>query len=198
MAADPATSGMDTATLIVELVKALAWPVAVIVLLIMLRKPLIEFLPHARKLKYKNFEIELSEQVRELEKRAARELPAQPAAAAAPAGSLEGLHKLTQVSPAAAVMEAWREVEGGAARLIAEHDIRLETDTHTPFRRIQQTLSEHKLVDRSKLRLFSDLRQLRNKVAHARDYEISPQQAARYVDVAARLKGHLDAQMANT
>lgn len=185
---------MDPSTFILELVKALAWPVAAIVALVMLRKPLVELLLLAKKFKYKDFEIEFNQGLCELRERAEQDLPAQTAAAPAQEHRLENLRRLAHVSPAAAVMEAWREVEGAAARLIAKRNILLDADIPTPYLQIEQKLIEHKLVNRGTVAMFSLLRRLRNKVVHARDYEITPEQAGVCVEVAMKLKGHLDEQ----
>jgi len=47
---------MDTLTFISELIKAVAWPMTAIVLVVLLRKPIIELIPLLRKLKYKELE----------------------------------------------------------------------------------------------------------------------------------------------
>ena len=185
---------MDAATLTVELVKALAWPVAAIVLLVMLRKPSAELLPLAKKLKYGEFEMEFNQDVRELAERAEKELPAPAAAARAREEPFQNLRNLARISPRTAVMESWSEVERAAARLIATRNIPLDTDSPTPYLQIERKLDEHKLVTRGAVALFSLQRLMRNKVVHAREYEITPEQASVCVEVGLKLKGYLDEQ----
>ncbi|MEH8231393.1 hypothetical protein [Aeromonas veronii] len=50
---------MDALTFISELIKAAVWPVTAIVLVVLLRKPIVELTPLLRKLKYKELELEL-------------------------------------------------------------------------------------------------------------------------------------------
>lgn len=57
---------MDVLTFISELIKSLAWPVAIIILVILLRKPIVELIPLLRRLKYKDLELEFSQEVTEL------------------------------------------------------------------------------------------------------------------------------------
>ena len=61
---------MDKYTFISEITKALAWPATLIVVLLLLRKPLISLIPFMRKLKFKELEMEFSEQVQALKSEA--------------------------------------------------------------------------------------------------------------------------------
>ena len=54
---------MDTLTFVSEALKSLAWPVVVVFLVLMLKKPITELIPLLRKLKYKELEMEFSEAV---------------------------------------------------------------------------------------------------------------------------------------
>ncbi len=61
---------MDKYTFIVELIKVLAWPVTVASSLILLRKPIVSLIPFMRKLKFKELEMEFSEQVQAMKSEA--------------------------------------------------------------------------------------------------------------------------------
>jgi hypothetical protein len=54
---------MDALTFISEIVKALAWPTAIVVLVSLLKKPIVELVPLMKKLKYKELELEFSQEV---------------------------------------------------------------------------------------------------------------------------------------
>lgn len=61
---------MDILTFIASLVQALAWPMAAVVLIILLRKPLGSLLPMMRKLRYKDLEADFGAELMVLERRA--------------------------------------------------------------------------------------------------------------------------------
>lgn len=54
---------MDGFTFTSEIIKAVAWPTAVIALVFLLRKPIIELAPLMKKLKYKELELEFSQEM---------------------------------------------------------------------------------------------------------------------------------------
>ena len=58
---------MDVLTFISEIIKALAWPLAVVTLVFLLRRPVIEVFPLLRRLKYKDIELEFAQEVSQLE-----------------------------------------------------------------------------------------------------------------------------------
>jgi len=111
---------MDTTTFIVELIKALAWPAVIVGLILFLRKPLRDLIPLLIRLKYKDFEIEFGKKIEEAKAEAAVELSKEAAVKALPPQPDEKLAKLAEVSPRAAVLEAWRQTEHELVRAAAE------------------------------------------------------------------------------
>lgn len=57
---------MDRLTFTAEAIKALAWPMALVVVALMIRKPVIQLLPFLRRLKYKEIEFEFSKELEQL------------------------------------------------------------------------------------------------------------------------------------
>jgi len=57
---------LDSLTFVAEIVKALAWPTSILLLVLTLRKPIGELIPFLRKLKYKEIEMEFSCELAEL------------------------------------------------------------------------------------------------------------------------------------
>ena len=185
---------MDGLKFVAEIVDALAWPATLIVVLALFRKPLIDLLPQTRKVKYKEFELEFSAQVTDLHARAERELPRE-TASAQQREMLENLQDLAEITPNAAVLEAWEEIEASAKQLIVTRGIELDYEIDTPYKLIEITLAKEKLIDTKKIKIYADLRQLRNRVAHAPNYELTKSQVSEYIDVAVKLKVYLDDQI---
>lgn len=101
---------MDNKTFIIELTKALAWPLMVLVTLLSFRKTLLRLLPQLTNLKYDKLEFQFAKEVAAVEKVAQASLP--------PISQKSGLEairqkltKLAMTSPEAAVVEAWRYLE---------------------------------------------------------------------------------------
>ena len=45
----------------------------------------------------------------------------------------------------------------------------------------------NKLLENKKIKIYADLRRLRNKVAHAADYDVNEEQASEYINIAMNL-----------
>ncbi len=99
---------MDVLTFISELTKALAQPLAVVTLVFLLRRPIMEVFPSLRRLKYKEIELEFAQEVSEL--KAEVEAIAEEKGEEAPSIT-SSLLNLVSYSTRAAIMEAWLEVE---------------------------------------------------------------------------------------
>ncbi len=185
---------MDWLTFITEIIKALAWPLTVLLILLLLRQPIAELIPLLRKLKWKELELEFEEKLVELKSDAAEALP--PPAEGAPEDSpcfRRGPNRLVQLaeqSPRAAIIEAWIAVERAAANAISR---RLpEGDISWNDTQMGQMLASHEILDSQQLRIYNDLRQLRNQAAHHEDFRIDAERAADYVRIADGLALHID------
>jgi len=178
---------MDSLTFISELIKAVAWPVTAIVLVILLRKPIVELIPLLRRLKYKEFELEFSQEVSEL--KAEVEAIAKEKGEEAPsiASTSSNLLNLLAFSTRAAIMEAWLEVETAAVTVASSFWGQSPNDTYRNMPKLGEYLLQCKVIDEKQLAVFNKLRQLRNKAAHAQDLELSENDARSYVQLASDL-----------
>src|SRR5690606_42060334 len=105
---------MDALTFLSEIIRSVAWPVTVVVLVVVLRKPLVELIPLLRRLKYKELELEFSQQVSELKAEAesiSREHPEEQGQISPRSNSILNL---VSFSSHASIMEACVEVESSA------------------------------------------------------------------------------------
>jgi hypothetical protein len=177
---------MDTLTFVAEMVKALAWPITVIVVLILLRRHILALLPLIRKLRLKEFEIEFAEKVDELKDeapRALRHMPARPASAAEQAEQ-QVIRQLADISPRAAVVEAWRVVEKTALELLrARKKIELPSDRMPPSD-LGKLLHMTGALDSDQLWLFNKLRKLRNRAVHEDFSDVDREAVLEYIEMA--------------
>lgn len=178
---------MDTLTFAAEVVKAVAWPASVFASVLLLRKPLANLLPRTSSVKYGELEVEFGREISELHDKAATELPAATAPKAPAPGLEDRLVDVLAVSPNAAVLSAWREVERAALQLVEAQGLRVDSGTATPYKSIQELLARSDTVEPEKIRIFDDLRRLRNKVAHAPGLQVTTDNALEFIEVALAL-----------
>jgi len=180
---------MDIFTFISELIKAVIWPITVILLAILLRNPILELFPLLRRLKYKELELEFAQEISELKAEAMivdqeKDIPQ----VLSPSSNLLNL---VTFSTRAAIMEAWLEVESAAISVASSFWQQSQTDTFRNMPRLGEYLLQCKVIDEKQLIIFNKLRDLRNKAAHAQELQLSETDAKSYVQLASDLAKHI-------
>jgi hypothetical protein len=167
---------------IVELVKALAWPVASVWLGYIFRSEISKLLSRMSHFKYKDVEAEFEKVLAEAEAEAARiPVAKSPPPLFEAMNKLEQFRRIAEVSPRAAIMEAWVLVELAATEsgLVAGSVI-----PRTSPRMIIDFLMKSGKLPESSLPLINRLRQLRNQAAHLPDFALTQDEAERYLELA--------------
>ncbi len=189
---------MDWRTFVVELVKAVAWPLTVLGLFAALRRPLLGLLPLVTRLRYKDFEFDFRRRLEEANAEARALPPGAPPDAAggdarAPARVAAGdLLALADASPRAAILEAWIRVEAAALEAARRRGAPEPISELRSPTRLIEALEERGVIDARQAAVFHDLRSLRNSAAHALGFTPAPGAAADYVRLAARLEQSLE------
>lgn len=171
----------------VRLVEALAWPFTMLLLLWLGRKRIDHLLTLVQKIKFKDFEIEFSKQLEQV-KESAQEDPK------LIKGDVEPeTYALLDVSPSAAILESWRQLEIAAHAKVKALLSPGET-FREPLRRPVDYLEHKGALIPSTARAIRGLRQLRNSVAHTSKADvISKGDAAEYVELAATMRKQIEA-----
>lgn len=188
----PKRERMDWLTFIVEMTKALAWPLAVAGVFLWFRGPILQLIPEITKFKVSGLELEFEKQLMaargqiiEVEGRAEGKTTVK--------GQAEGLvsreRRLAELSPPAAIIEAWVELEETLKGIASKFDL-------SPTRRrdplfVMNKLLELKKIDDQTLNMFLALRALRNNAVHARSSDLTTDQALQYRDLIDRLREKL-------
>src|SRR5262245_24456347 len=179
-----------------EVLEVVIWPVTVLILVLILRRPLIALLQSTKKLKYKDLELEFRKGIEQVQAEAKEALPE---VLDKNKSSVEiDLYGLAQISPTAAITEAWRAVESSAKSLIAFKGHKLDYEVDRPYKLIQDVLVRGKIIDQRRGKIFNDLRQLRNKIVHTEHFTLSTEQAEKYIDLSIKLRQYLDSLRAQT
>lgn len=153
---------------VASLVQSLAWPAAVIVIVVFLRKPIRAALSHAllRRVKAGPIELEFDQLQAEVREELARSPELAEAQVPGPAVSLgEELSRLAEIAPASAVMEAFRRIEFRLNEMLDSPGVSpARTMTGRALARLAR---ERGLISDETLAAIEGLSMLRNLVAHA-------------------------------
>lgn len=162
---------------IARLLDAVAWPVALLVVVWWLRGPLAELIRGLKRLRSRWFDAEFGRKLQAMETKADRaQLPG--------AKEEPKLERLAAISPRAAITEAWRNVEV-ALRDQARQRGYPEGEN---VWRVSERLAEEGVISPSTRDLVSDMRHLRNEAVHADEVEVNPAEALEYTDLAQRVR----------
>ena len=176
---------MDKYTFISEMTKALAWPATLIVALLLLRKPLVSLIPFIRRLKFKELEMEFSEQVQALKSEAKIDETLEIDTPAM---------NILSFSTRAAVLEAWIELENVATSLAASFWRSSNTSPFKNYAKLGHYLHQCGVLNDSQLKSFEKLRKLRNQLVHTEEVELTENDAKAYIMVASNLASQIRAR----
>jgi hypothetical protein len=175
--------------LLVQLVTGLAWPIVVVWVAYLFKHELTALIARISRFKYKDFEFEIGlakaeEQVTIIQR--TNQIPQLPDPATL--RTFEQLRRIAEVSPRAAVIEAWNMVEEAAGRS------GFVQGADRP--RVNAPLFIDRLVRTGKLppgsgELIQEMRNLRNRAAHGilalPEDTLTKEDADRYLELAAKV-----------
>ena len=177
---------MDIKTFIVELTKALAWPLTLLGAVFAFRKPLLRLLPQLTNLKYDKFEFQFAKEVAAVEKQAQASFPPVPEKSGLEAVR-EKLIKLAMASPEAAIVEAWRYLETQLFEFIDRRKVEVAPAVRTMPRVLSALLYKEGLLTEAQHDLVVRLRELRNDVARSQTQVVDIERAVSYIESILRL-----------
>lgn len=175
---------MDSLTFISKVVDSLAWPVAGIILGLLFRKKLLELLPMLRKVKAGPLEAEFELATKQILASTAdlsspKTTSASPPAPQAPSVEDAATRLLAARSePTATIIEGWSTLDGELHKLGRQTGI--VVDPLQSQVKVYQAIMTSDVLPAETKHLVRDLRQLRNKVAHA-EVVPSPDSAQDYL-----------------
>jgi hypothetical protein len=182
---------MDALTFTAKLVEFLAWPLAAVVLVLLLRGEIKGLFRYLKKVKAGPVEAEFEREIQELKASAEAQpqlLP--PAEGATPEKQL--LLQLVQINPRSAVLEAWRGIEEASVRVIQNKATYVpEREARSPLA-IIRALSKESVLSPEEIALYHDLRSLKNQASHSQDFSPTTDAALNYIELAGRLRQALE------
>ena len=183
---------MDWLTFISNIVTATAWPLATLAIALLLRSPMSKAIGLISRVKFSEVEVEFERQLTAAKEEASSELPTETFEnVGLPASVDDHVIKLAGVSPRAAVLESWRQVESAALtaaeNLLGAEKFKNKTMTFQAISTIERsTTVPERIVD-----LLRRLRSLRNQAAHSSEFSLSATSAIEYARLASQVVAYL-------
>lgn len=178
---------MDWQTFVVELVKALAWPVTVGVVTLALWKHIIPLFSRLRGVKYREVELSFEAVLLQASEDAVKALPRSAPGLAPITPETDRLNRLLELSPRAAVLEAFVPIQTALASLARSHGVTVGRVGYYSASAIADALLATGVISESQRSLFAKLRRLRNAAAHAPEFTESADAVREYIGLSSGL-----------
>jgi hypothetical protein len=181
---------MKTLEFIVQMTDKLIWPLTTGILIFLSRKQLKDLIHYIKKAKISEFEIEFDRDLAKVKTTAEGEFET-----TSPDWKVS-LFNLAQNIPNTAILESWKEIDKKVETLIHLVDPKVDLDQPTHFKLMQNIVTNQQIIETKKAKIYNDLRQIRNKVAHVSDYTVTSEQAMNYVSIAVQFIEYIDSRIA--
>lgn len=170
-----------------NIVRSLAWPLTLLIAVLLLRKPLGELLPSLRKMKLRDVEFEF---IRGLERAQVVTAAAIPKELQVPVGESppQSGDRRLGAFPRGALLDAWIQVQDSAIRLVRARFPDRSVSQLNDTNHLVAALRDTGELTTEQIALFEDLRNLRNVAAHSAHLPLSDIDAIKYVASAASLR----------
>jgi hypothetical protein len=197
---------VDWHTFVSNLVASLAWPAAIIAVIVIMRRELVALLGTLRRVRWREFEAEFEAglgKAREVaeaqtvlsEPKAVSDGPSPTVLSDEALAGHSTILALAQLSPRLLVLESWLGVAQRAKEFADAH--RNVDGTHTGRVEALEALVESGLLSSIDYDQYTILRQLRDKAADEIEMALSPDAALEYALLARRLSDRLSSQTRN-
>lgn len=166
---------------VIEILRICAWPLTVCLAVLVFRNDIHAIVGRISTIRYKNLEATLSGKIRDAQN-ISRSMKKLAATKDSSTDELAGrLYRILEISPKAAILEAWSEIEAEAFK----NDTRGSTRKHgfTPLKILEFT-EGNSGFSQKELQLLTELRSARNNAAHLPDIIIEKDDAERYIEIA--------------
>lgn len=156
-----------------------------------MKQPLLDALPRLQKLKFKELEAEFDKGLDKIEQEVKETGLEHMVDVEIVEDLQEHLEQISEISPNAAIVEAFRNIERSAKKLIKSKGINPDYKIGSPYKLIERILDSSNALNKKEISIFRDLRLLRNKITHS-NFTASKKQADEYIELAALLIAKID------
>jgi hypothetical protein len=171
---------MDIYTFISSIVASIAWPLSIILIVWILRSPLYKLVPLLKKLKYKEFELEFNEVLKEIDPTSSNSSSSKSEEPKNPA--VQKFLALIEISPRAAIVEAWLNVETALIECGIRNGVFENSTLPKSSAEAANLLFSKEVISSNQVEAFKNLQLLRNKAVHNQElFEVNENIAKEYV-----------------
>lgn len=172
-----------------SIIGSLAWPAAIVTVVFIFRAQIKALGTRLTSLRYGSVEIDFGKTLERVEEAVSRETIergeiTRKVVPTALENSAERFERLAELSPAAAVQEAWLDVESMLRTMAAHHGIDNER-TRAPAYLIN-AMARKRVIDARTTGILNDMRNLRNAAAHGQGlaWDLTKEDALRFGEMA--------------
>lgn len=180
---------MSTLEFFSSLVQSLAWPISVILIIFILRKPISELTKGISKVKYQDLEIDFGKKLAKIEQQISSKDNIKSNNLILQPDSVEGLETIAYISPKSSIVMAWtlleKELNEVIHRLIKSPESILDNSLSENI----NLLCGRNLIDSETIKAINDLRKLRNSAAHdnINEKKITTELALKYYNITQKI-----------
>jgi len=175
---------MDWLTFISSIISSTAWPLALVVAVVLLRKELVGAISRIQSIKHKETQIEFSNRIQEVSREAESSLPGM---VTPETKEFSRRIELAEFSPRGAILESWLDVEAALEDLGARYGIPASEMKGANIHMLQLKLGDYNTLGKGAFGLLQLLRETRNEAVHLTDKEVEADAAKEYVSMANRM-----------
>ena len=161
-----------------SVIDSLAWPTLVGSVIYVLRDSVEKLLDRVSHFKYKDLEAEFRDTLEKI--KSSDEEIVEPEAIEYSRQDSITLYQLADISPRAAIMESWIKIEKAVQQYLESAGL----DKKYSYQGLRRLPTSYKEPIEHILTPYQELRLLRNKAAHASDFELNSESARAYAQIA--------------
>lgn len=168
----------------IQILTIVVWPVTILIVLFFFRKELKFIFQKLSQISYKDFRANFEKELTAVENKVNQLSPK--TSDKDFISDIKGitaygsLIKIAEVSPKAAIMEAWRNVE--IATMYAAEKNNIYVSGQIAGSRAIKNLISNKFLDSELIEVYENMRKLRNKAAHSVDFALTYDEAERFIE----------------
>jgi len=180
---------MDSLTFTTEMIKILVWPLIVIIIVLLLKKQIIDLITNLKHLKYKDLELEFTRGLQKVNQDIDNVgLPKDKSIGYLNDKIIE-LKNIAKKSTLEAIVESWILIEN-KLRELAYTKLEKTPNKYSGVMQLDSLVKQN-VIPKEIYSIFKELRIIRNKIVHEGAYNMSISQAESYIDTSFRFLSYL-------
>lgn len=170
------------------LIKSIAWPVAVVLIVLLLRRSLAHLILSLKSFRYRDLELGFEQKLSEV-KRGFKKIEIDTSSDNSKSTPLwNRILNQTEESPTSSILNAWEEILSTIEYLAEKYEFSIHI---FPFRKMIEDLCDMRIINIEQAEVIENLLALRNLAAHGGDLRINVRQAREVIFLSRKLAEYL-------